>query len=125
MGAKVGQQGPPSAKKMTFFKNDLGPHEMPEQLFLARLELMVARFGPPKIPKCPENGLIWEEKGVFAKMILDDFGCLNKRNKPILSPLQAILAPPKSPNGLKVGCFVTKNGSKMGQNGSKVLPTGV
>ena len=47
---------------MTFFKNDLGPHGMPTQVFLARFELVVARFGPPKIPKCLENGLFWDKK---------------------------------------------------------------
>ena len=89
-----------------------------------RVELMVAHFGPPKIPKCLESGLFWTKKGskrgqkcVFAKMIIDHLGCLNKSNEPILSPLQAILAPPKSQNALKMGCFATKNASKMGQKG--------
>ena len=53
----MGQQGPPGANKITFFKKYLGPHGMLKQLFLARFELMVARFGPLKIPKCLENGL--------------------------------------------------------------------
>ena len=30
---------------------------MPKQVFLVRFELLVARFGPRKIPKCVENGL--------------------------------------------------------------------
>ena len=30
---------------------------MAKEVFLARFELVVARFGPPKIPKCLENGL--------------------------------------------------------------------
>ena len=54
-------------------------------MFLARFELVVARFGPPKIPKCLENGLLCDEKWVkmgqkcvFPKMILDHLGCLNK-----------------------------------------------
>ena len=41
---------------------------MQKQVFLARVELVVARFGPPKIPKCLENGLSWNEnlvKNVF------------------------------------------------------------
>ena len=58
MGAKMGQQGPRVQKK-TFFKNDPQPHGMPKQVFLGRSELVVARFGPPKIPKCLENGLFW------------------------------------------------------------------
>ena len=36
-------------------------------------------------------------------MILDHLGCLNKWNEPFLSPLQAILATPKSQNALKMG----------------------
>ena len=77
----MGQQGPLGAKKMTFFKNDHGPHGMPKQVFLARFELMVARFGPPKIPKCLENGLFCDQKwvkNVFPKMILDHLGCTKK-----------------------------------------------
>ena len=35
---------------------------MRKQVFLVRLELVVAHFGPPKIPKCPENGLFWDKK---------------------------------------------------------------
>ena len=35
-----------------------------KQVFLARFELVVARFGPPKIPKCLENGLFWDKKWV-------------------------------------------------------------
>ena len=55
----MGQQGPPGAKKMTFFKNDPEPHGIPKQLFFVRFELVVARFGPPKVPKCLENGLVF------------------------------------------------------------------
>ena len=82
----MGQEGPPGAKKkQTFFKNDPGPHGMPKQVFLARFELVVARFGPPKIPKCLENGLVGTRNGlkmgqkcVFPKMILNHLGCTNK-----------------------------------------------
>ena len=37
---------------------------MPKQVFLARFELVVARFGPPKIPKCLENGPFCNQKWV-------------------------------------------------------------
>ena len=37
---------------------------MPKQVFLVRFELVVARFGPPKIPKCLENGLFCDKKWV-------------------------------------------------------------
>ena len=33
---------------------------LPEQV----IQLVVAHFGPPKIPKCPENGLFWDQKWV-------------------------------------------------------------
>ena len=37
---------------------------MPKQMFLVRFELVVARFGPPKIPKILENGRFWDKKWV-------------------------------------------------------------
>ena len=82
----MGQQGPPGAQKKTFPKNDPRPHGMPKQVFLARLDLMVARVGRPKIPKCLENGLFWDKKRgskmgqkwvknvLIQKMILDRLG---------------------------------------------------
>ena len=42
---------------MTFLKNDPRPCATLKQVFLDRLELVVAHFGPPKIPKCLEIGL--------------------------------------------------------------------
>ena len=45
---------------MTFLKND--PCAMPKQVFLDCFELVVAHFGPPKISKCLENGLFWDQK---------------------------------------------------------------
>ena len=60
---------------------------MPKQVFLVRFELVVARFGPPKIPKCLENVLVlcdqkmgpkWVKNVFFPKMIIDHLGCLNK-----------------------------------------------
>ena len=49
---------------MTFLKNDPRPCATLKQLFLDRFELIVAHFGPPKIPKCLENGLFWDQKWV-------------------------------------------------------------
>ena len=49
---------------MTFLRKDLRPCAMLKQVFLDRLELVVAGFGPPKIPKCLENGLFWDQKWV-------------------------------------------------------------
>ena len=51
-------------KKMVFLKNDPRPCATLKQVFLDRFELAVAHFGPPKIPKCLENGLFWDQKWV-------------------------------------------------------------
>ena len=67
---------------MTFLKNDPRPCATLKQVFLDRFELVVAHFGPPKIPKCLENGLFWDQKGskmgqkrIFSNLILDHLGC--------------------------------------------------
>ena len=51
---------------------------MPKQAFFACFELMAARFGIRKVPKCLENGRFWDTKwgtnGLemwFSKMIPD------------------------------------------------------
>ena len=49
---------------MTFLKNDPTPGVTQKQMFLDRFELLVAHFGPPKIPKCVENGVFWDHKRV-------------------------------------------------------------
>ena len=59
----MGQQGPRVQKK-NFLECDLGPHGMPKQVFSARFEVFVAGFGSPKIPKCLENSLVWDQKWV-------------------------------------------------------------
>ena len=37
---------------------------MPKQVVLGRLELVVARCGPPKIPTCLDKGLFWDKNWV-------------------------------------------------------------
>ena len=49
---------------MTFLKNDPRPWATLKQVFLDCFELVVAHFGPSKIPKCLENGLFWDHKWV-------------------------------------------------------------
>ena len=49
---------------MTFFKNDPTPYVMLKQVFLDCFELVVAHFGPLKIPKCLENGLFCDQRWV-------------------------------------------------------------
>ena len=47
---------------MTFLKNDATPCATLKQVFLDHFELVVTHFGPPKIPKCLENELFWDQK---------------------------------------------------------------
>ena len=47
---------------MTFLKNDPRPRATLKEVFLDCFELVVAHFGPPKTPKCLENGLFWDQK---------------------------------------------------------------
>ena len=62
---------------MTFLKNGPRPCATLKQVFLDRFELVVAQFGPPKIPKCLENGSKMGQKHIFPKLILDHLGCTN------------------------------------------------
>ena len=49
---------------MTFLKNGPTPCVMLKQGLFYCFELVVAHFGPPKILKCVENGLFWDQKWV-------------------------------------------------------------
>ena len=68
-------------KKLTFLKNDPRPCVTLKQMFLDCFELVVAHFGPLKIPKCLEKlavlGPTMGQKCIFPKIILDHLGCTN------------------------------------------------
>ena len=58
---------------------------MLKQVFLARLEPVVTRFGPWKIPKCVQNGPFWDQNWVknglkmhFSKSDRGSFGMLKQ-----------------------------------------------
>ena len=79
------QNGVKNGSKMHFSKSDPGPFVMLKQVFLAHFEPMVTRFGPWKVPKCPENGLLWDQKWVknasktrFSKSHPRPFGMLKQ-----------------------------------------------
>ena len=55
------QQWVKNGSKMCSSKNDPGPFGMLKQVFLARFEPVVTRFGSWKMPKCLENGPLWEQ----------------------------------------------------------------
>ena len=85
-GGPNGSSGSNRGRKLSFLKNDPRPCVMLKQVFLAK-------FGPPKIPKCLENGLSWVQVIPFTtkptfKAFLDFCGAQN--------------APQ---NGLKMGSF--------------------
>ena len=61
-GANGGSTRVPGAKKIIFSKVVPRPLGMLKQVFLARFEPVVTRFGPWKIPKCLENGPIQDQK---------------------------------------------------------------
>ena len=65
--ANGGAAGAPGAKKKLFSKVVRRPLGMLKPVFLARFEPVVARFGPWKIPKCLENGLVWNQKWVKSR----------------------------------------------------------
>ena len=58
------RKGVKNGSKTHFSKNDLGPFMLLRQVFLAQFVLVVTRFGRWKIPKCLENGPLWDEKRV-------------------------------------------------------------
>ena len=66
---------------------------MPKQVFLARFEHVVTRFGPWEVSKFLESGVFWDKKLVknglkliVPKVILDHLGCSNKCFWLALSP---------------------------------------
>ena len=82
----MGQQGPLGAKKKTLFSKMILDHMECQNNYFWRVLSLWWPLGPPKIPKCLENGLFWHKdfvkngsKMCFSKkMILDHLGCLNK-----------------------------------------------
>ena len=108
--------------KPRFSKSDVGPFGMLKQVFSAHLEPVVTRFGPWKIPKCFENGALWDLKWVkngsktrFSARDVGPFGMLKQVFLAHLEPVVTRLGAWKIPRCLENGPFPTKNGSKMGQ----------
>ena len=68
--------------KNAFSKSDPGPFGMLKQVVWTHFEPVVPRFGPRKIPKCPEkragfntkNGSKLGEKRNFLKVIMGHLG---------------------------------------------------
>ena len=61
------------------------------------------------------TGVPGRKKSFFPKLFPDHLGCSSKCFWAILSPWWRVMGHGKSQNALTMGCFKTKNGSKMGQ----------
>ena len=97
---------------MTFLKNDPRPCVMLKQVFLDCFELVVAHFGPPKIPKCLEDALFWDQKWVkngskthFSKPHPRPFG-VHKQEWAHFEPILGHFGPSEVQKALKVGLVV-------------------
>ena len=123
LGANGGSTGVPGAKKMIFSKVVPRPLGMLKQVFLARFEPVVARFGPRKIPKCLENGPFWDQKwlknGSKKPLFKSDRGPFGMPKQVLLARFEPVVArfgPRKIPKCLENGPFWdqkwVKNGSK-------------
>ena len=123
MGANGGSTGVPGAKKINFFKVVPRPLGMLKQVFSARFELVVTRYGPWKIPKCLENGPFWDQKWVkngsktfFSKSDPGPYGMLKQVFLAHFEPKITRFGPWKIPKCLENGSIwdqkSVKNGSK-------------
>ena len=96
---------------------------MLKQVFLAHFELVVARFGPWKIPKCFEKGPLWDQKWVqngskrcFSKSDPSPFCMLNQLFSAHFESEVTRFGPWKIPKCLEKGPLWDQ---KWVQNGSK------
>ena len=121
---------------MIFSKVVPRPLGMPKQVFLARFELVVTRFGPRKIPKCLENGPFWDQKWVkngsktgFSKGDPGPFGMLKQVFLAHFEPVVMCFGPWLIPECLESGRFWdqkwVKNGSKTRFSKSDLGPLGI
>ena len=122
VGANGGSTRVSRAKKKIFSRVVPRPLGMLKQVFLARFEPVVARFGPWKIPKCLENGSFWDQKWVkngskthFCKSDIGPFGMLKQVFLARFEPVVTHFGPWKIPKCLENGSFWdqkwVKNGS--------------
>ena len=109
-GCPNGSTGSSRGKKMTFLKNDPRPCPTLKQVFLGCFELVVAHFGPPKIPKCLENGLFWDQKWVkngskthFSRPHPRPFGVHKRVKWAHFEPILGAFWPLRSPKSLESG----------------------
>ena len=112
-----------NGSKTCFSKSDCGPFGMLKQVFLAHFEPVVTRFGPWKMPKCLEKGLVQDQKWVqngsktcFSKSDRGPVGRLKPVFLACFEPEIARFGPWRIPKCLENGPFWDH---KWVQNGSK------
>ena len=112
-----------NGSKMCFSKNDPRPFGVPKQVKGALLEPIASHFGHPKVTKCFENGLFWDQKSVkkmgqkcvFPKILLDFWGAQTSGMSPFGAHVEQFW-PCQGRKGLENGPIWNHNGSKKGQN---------
>ena len=122
-GPNGGSSRVPGAKKIIFSKVVPRPLGMLKPVFLAGFELVMARFGPRKIPKCLKIGPFWDQNWVqngsktrFSKNDLGPFMMLKQGVLAHFEPVATGFGSLKIPKCLENGPFWdqkwVKNGSK-------------
>ena len=98
---------------MTFLKNDPRPCATLKEVFLDRFELVVAHFGPSKIPKAmkmgsfgTKNGSKMGQKRIFSKPYPRPFGLHKRVKRAHFEPILGHFGPSEVQNALKVGLVV-------------------
>ena len=121
VGSNGGSTGVPGAKKIIVSKIVPKPFGMLKQVFLARFEPVVTRFGPWKIPKCLENGPFWDQKWAkkgsktrFSKNDLGPFGMLKQVFLARFEPVVTRFGPWKIPKCLEKGPLWVQKWAKKG-----------
>ena len=113
-GANGGSTRVPGAKKIIFSKVVPRPLGMLKQVFLARFEPVVTRFGPWKFPKCLENGPFqdrkYRSKTCFSKSDPRPLEMLGQVSLAHFEPIWTGFGPWKSQYSWKRGHFGIKNG---------------
>ena len=109
-GCTNGSTGSTRGKKMNFLKNDRRSCATLKQVFSDYFELMLACFGPPKIPKCLESGLLWDQQWVkngskthFSKPRPRPFGVPKRVKLAHFEPISGHFGPSEVQKALKVG----------------------
>ena len=113
VGANGGSTRVPGAEKTMFSKVVPRPFGMLKQVFWARFEPLVTRFGLWKIPKCLDHGPFWDQKWVkngskmrFSKSHPQPLGMVKQVFLAHFEPVVTHFDPWKIPKCLANGPFL-------------------